>query len=727
MTKSRIILILLLILMIPGCGGKSQPGLIEMDDYVGIDYKKNDVIDITVEKQDIKSFYFEPRGYIDFISTNDQGNLFLMKYDIADGKREEVINLEGSYFLGYSASEGFIQTILTASDDEYILDIYPGLDRHHVIRILRDSIKSEYPFFACCDGINNCILLTRSSIIMIDSSGKILKEKEYDGISFFQAERLSDGTIMAIYTGKDRIRYLAIIEAETMKLIGEVQIDFYPTIICEKEGKCMLSDGKKLFFYDVVNGAVKKYYDLDKYYFKSECVRFLSFSNKKMYLIYQDAQISKSLVKVFEFEESDKSDDGSTSQNNLYDTEGRRIIRIYSATGTEYARSCFGEALTEFNLDNKDFAVDVIPEEADIDIALDSKLNPDIICSLNPGIITKYGKKGYLEDLWLYIDQSEDIKRGDINESVKKLYEIDGHLYGITDEISVKGIRVSDVGGEFDGSWTVEEFVEWLADHNDVKTSSGIDNAYVFYLCLNGLMNDNVNFERGEANFINKRFLDIIKSIAALPLEKTTGSVNLYASSMIDEARMHPYLTSGTVGSIEAMAREDTILGKKLEYVGYPSDSNVAKGILSPLSNVAITVNSDCKEGAYAFIEYWLKHQERELDNIESKYNFSRQRGTFYSINDVFEDTLKAGLGKRAIIINSSQGDEIRIEFDVTSDYIDSAKRMLETAVAESYEQSCVKEIMSEELQYFLNGVCDAETTAQKIQNRVQLFLDETE
>lgn len=407
------------------------------------------------------------------------------------------------------------------------------------------------------------------------------------------------------------------------------------------------------------------------------------------------------------------------------DDTGRKIIYIYSPNGRRFVDACFLGAYEGFNSENEEYCVKIINEEADIDITVDPDINPDIICSMHPNFIYSYAQKGYLEDLWPYIDKSENFNREDFNEAVKTLYESNGHLYGITNELCVLGIRLSNQGDSFDGSFTIEEFLKWLSENKDIRCSVGMDQKTAVFFCLPGLSTDYVDYEKGKASFDSERFVEFLEMAKSLSFfEESKEMIDAMDSKKADEVKNHSYLTSHTIGSAFIVAKEDAVLGKKMVFIGYPSDSEKPEGIITSAYNVAITHKGACREGAYEFIEYWLNEQKKELEAFEKNPNM-HINGAFSSLNENFDKMIEAEIGEYVSSLGYGMDEDSTFEVKVTKEYIEEVKKMLFNARCETNEQREVKTILSEELSNFFDNKKDSYETAKIIQKRVQLFLEE--
>lgn len=723
--RKLIITVLLFFLMVTvGCGKGKQ--VIQNGNANGlVEYVKIDSFEFAIDGVGFNSVFGVHDSGLSCLTAIHDNGFKETRFLFSGEKAEEVFCVDDEHFLNAFFEKDGSATLLTYSENSLFVNTYSfeGL-KIDSIGVPFDVVGEDCPFFVCRKGDGKYVLITRSSLFLIDNSGKLVRKNKLNDETISFAEKLSDGKICITYGHSNRVNEIAFIDNESLEIISKTQIEFYPSLLCEQSGKCMVSDGNYLYTFDNSKNCIEKYCDLGKHHLKSECIRDVFFEDEKMFVVYCDILNDSKNVRVIEFEAQNDNVPSKPLEVENYDEEGKRIIFLYSPDGNYYVRSSFGDVIEEFNLENAEYSVELIEEEADIDITVDSKISPDIFVCMSSVGITNYASKGYLVDLWPYIDDSQFLSREDFIEPVKKLYETDGHLFAITNQLSIKGLRVSDVGADFDGSWTVEEFLEWLSKHKDIRSSSGFEQAYAIWLSLPGIVEDYVDIEAQKAYFDTNRFINILNMTRKLSFDLESKEMYdiLADSSAIYEVNKHPYLTSHTIGSVDIMAKEDAILGKKMEFIGYPSDSEIAQGVITSLYNMAIVSQSGCKEGAFEFVEFWLKYQQKQVELYKESSQMYRLN-YFPSLKSVFEETLNAQAGEQYLYAGNN--DEDVLEYEVTSEYIDKVKEMIENARPETYEQLQIREIVAEELDAFFAGAKDAETTAEIIQNRVQLYLDE--
>ena len=142
--------------------------------------------------------------------------------------------------------------------------------------------------------------------------------------------------------------------------------------------------------------------------------------------------------------------------------------------------------------------------------------------------------------------------------------------------------------------------------------------------------------------------------------------------------------------------------------VGYPTTDGSPFHVLNPRQQLAIYSGSQCKDGAWAFIEYLLSEAEQSWYG-ESGRGFPVRK-------DCFEAYLDKPFGQRAQYMGDA----------VTKQEMDALRFMTEHMyVSQSINNRVISEILFEEIDAFLSGDKTAPEDAEIIQNRVQLYFNE--
>ena len=223
-------------------------------------------------------------------------------------------------------------------------------------------------------------------------------------------------------------------------------------------------------------------------------------------------------------------------------------------------------------------------------------------------------ENGYLEDLSLYLSESEVLSEGDFLNFALEEYNYDGVLAAIPHSFQMSTlIGNSEYVGEEPG-WTLEEIVSFLEDYGTGETSIFGDDptrANVIYNLL--LFNETLFIDRmaGTCNFDNDLFRRLVDAVADFPAEYDSSKVysaytNLQSGKSLlcqigvtDFSRLQPYAAA---------------LSGALTCIGYPTEEGVGIRI-SSMDPMGISALSEYKDGAWEFIESFLQYAETDQFN----------------------------------------------------------------------------------------------------------------
>lgn len=229
-------------------------------------------------------------------------------------------------------------------------------------------------------------------------------------------------------------------------------------------------------------------------------------------------------------------------------------------------------------------------------------------------------KAGVLEDLGKWLDKKGGLKRDDFFDIVLSAYNLDGTIFALPAEVCVRCLSGnSDLLGART-EWTLREFLDFAAEYPDMK----IHNCwYPGYAALTLFQEGNISFvqknENGQLIFDDKLLGDLIEYAKNGPSRQGELGIKL------------AYVCLNT-------AREYRCLDPAPKtFIGFPSQDGQNGCIVENKRSFSICSNSDSKEGAWAFLEYYLLHNE---DNRNDENNFRPNRSTYPALKEVFENRM---------------------------------------------------------------------------------------
>lgn len=433
---------------------------------------------------------------------------------------------------------------------------------------------------------------------------------------------------------------------------------------------------------------------------------------------------------------------GKSGQAPEITEDGKKTVKLYAL----YVDDDFKKDVADFNKASTEYHVEaaVYAEEYPDDPL--TRLNNDIIAGKVPDAvllhpympIDSYISKGFLADLYEFIDNDGTVSRTDFLEGVLKAYETNGGLYELAPCFSVNTLvgKSSLVGSG--AGWTVDEFIRF-ADENPDKYIVG-DSYHVsiskteFFSDITDLCSENfIDRDNGTCSFDSESFIGLMEFAGRFPqeidIEQMEANSNNYWTDYYKACRDgEMLLCKYSLGNFEsARILEKVNYVSPITFKGYPG----AKGngaVLDAYKQLAVAENASNPEGAWEFIKYFLtdEYQERYVKNDSSHFPIkvsaveraaekAREMPYYEDENGrkIYEHkTYWNGLNEVTVGINTDEENKKIIDF------INSAENI-------SRRDSGINAIIAEEAETYFSGKKSAREAAEIIQNRVQNYINE--
>ncbi len=360
-----------------------------------------------------------------------------------------------------------------------------------------------------------------------------------------------------------------------------------------------------------------------------------------------------------------------------------------------------------------------------LDSSLTSKEQAPDLLDLSFLDITKYADAGALEDLNTYMKADETIKKEDFLGNLLEGYTLNGKLVCIPKAFTFMGAFVTDERALEAEEWTVKSLMA-TAETYDVSLFSGDWDEPDVILQLffsDYIMEQFIDWERGTCDLESQEFCSLLEWIKEQTLPQNTSRESLLNPRFINSFENYHHIV--------ADSEEVSILR------GLPTLNGRMDFIVSVDNALGIVSNSGHKEGAWAFLQYFLQ--------TENAYKYSSYTYRFPTrltlLEQIAEDiTTPNYLIIDEKIIKDSDGNPIinpesayyrdgilheyyAMEQQDADALMDLLKQIDFTPDSE-LKQSIIS-ILSEESEAFFNGGKTAQDAAAIIQNRVQLLISE--
>jgi len=345
--------------------------------------------------------------------------------------------------------------------------------------------------------------------------------------------------------------------------------------------------------------------------------------------------------------------------------------------------------------------------------------------------IHSYSRKGLFTDLYEIMETDPSFNKADYLPNVFKALEMDGKLYSIfpTFEIWANIGKASDFGETTIG-WTLDEFISFLDTKPEAEYIIGewtredfITNMIEFYF---------TDPETGGMMFDREDFLKILSAAERFP--KFSPSIESYedwnafnsGAKTGNPLMYRSRISGGVIGPRFERVIEYVLFGEDISYKGLPSPTGSGTYFL-PSMRFAITEKSQRKDGAWEFIKFmmdvyedpswWLNTQLTiKISQLESDlaatlvnplYGTENEYVHFYHLDT---DTIA---GKTIPVGNNTPELNAKIMEVITT-----------TTVVAPNDQ-VVRDIIEEEVAFYLAGQKTPNQVADIIENRVGIYLSE--
>lgn len=362
---------------------------------------------------------------------------------------------------------------------------------------------------------------------------------------------------------------------------------------------------------------------------------------------------------------------------------------------------------------------------------------PDCISYTGTYNMRRFNNLGAVMDMYELSAKYGGFKKEDILDNVTEALEIDGGLYGISQKFQFNlAIGRSDIFPK--GKMTWQEFKDiynstpedmYFSNLSDMNTQEDVFR----FLCANNL-NAFIDFEKGECNFNTPEFAEMLEFTQTVRLMPEFDWQAFYDSHTEDEIVLFQQEDRNRISNGESMIATGyandigSFIDLKHTYnfgdgeftiLNAPSDNPKSNIIFGKLYSVVS--NGKCPEGAWDYINY-ITSESFLTSYLQTERNFVTFKGAFekinaqiryYSENPSYVD--EQGLTHYNYGAQKPITDE---EYNMTLEYISNC------TVSADYNEALYNIIM-EEYTAFSAGDKTAEECAERIQNRVSIFLSE--
>jgi hypothetical protein len=407
------------------------------------------------------------------------------------------------------------------------------------------------------------------------------------------------------------------------------------------------------------------------------------------------------------------------------DSETRAMVMDFNRTSRDY------------RIEIQDYSEYNTPDDASAGL---TKLNTEILTGKMPDLLDvsdalplrQYAQRGYLEDLWPYIDSDAELGRAGVMERALQSAEIGGKLYQVFSSFTLDTLAgASQAVGDKEG-WSLTDLRAamekmgpecCILEQNETRDS-------IFSSLFSRSLDRFVDWDAGTARFDSPEFQEILDFCASFPAQPGTADDGLDAMTRAVEGRQ--LLLRGGVLSLTNVKVNRELFGGNVTFVGYPDGQGIAARFQTE-GSLAMSAACPDKEGAWSFLRRTLLPTGQTFFPSGFPINRADFDGAAEEsmkveyVTDENGETVTDEDGQ-PVVANQSRGllGGLWIPLTpITQDDYDQVMDLYSTAGSLVRQDENIRSIALECAGGFFAGDWTAQEAAAAIQNRVELYLNE--
>ena len=382
-------------------------------------------------------------------------------------------------------------------------------------------------------------------------------------------------------------------------------------------------------------------------------------------------------------------------RSNVVDNEIKNAVQSFNRQSLKY------QIEIVYYEDYMDFYTDLLKKEG-ADLFVLTSMSKDMLSG-----------KGILEDLTPYLETSEVVKKSELVPCVVEAGSAGDKLVCAIPSFYFQGI-ITAQGTTAQGGWTAEDFFS-LTERYPQSKLTDFDGSPVTIL-LNQLSYEigcHIDWAKMSCDFNSDSFQGILMALKANSQKPYQGEKYFTPAEKLHEHEVLTIMT--TIENVEGYLQYREAFEDFGELAGYPGLSGDPAYRLYTNQIYGINSASQCKDGAWAFLEYLWS------DSYQDSVSF------FSARQEVLEEQLSAGAEhEKALYTNSYTGESKEGYPEMTEEDRKTLRYIIENLRWDnSMEQREIQDIVMSEVQAYFQGDKTVESVTEIIQNRVSLYLSE--
>lgn len=317
-----------------------------------------------------------------------------------------------------------------------------------------------------------------------------------------------------------------------------------------------------------------------------------------------------------------------------------------------------------------------------------------------------YASKGILENLDPYLADS-GIR---LVEPVLDALRVDGKLYTLSDSFLLNGLVCPREYSQ-DGGISIRQCMDMAEDYPDAYFIKNAGHRIVLDLMLDADMGSYVNLRDRTCRFDSEDFIGLLDMVNGW--KEPTDDRESWSSSLDELSRKKYLVERVTVTSMVDYLATRRAIRSFGTFAGYPNSGGEAMYRVSFSHLYGMNSASRVKDGAWDFLAYLISEENQKKKPLY-----------FPMTEENFRAALEKGQGENEAFFSLFTGEK-ETGLVPTPQDIEDMWKIVEHVYYSDRQQSVISDIILEETGAVFDGKKTSREAAEKIQNRVSLFLAE--
>lgn len=601
---------------------------------------------------------------------------------------------------------------------------------------LQDTLKTDEDYFYIrsmfCDGEGRIYLVTDSGIGLFDAD-----------MTFKKRVDTNDQYINLAGMGKDGKAYVSMYDpAHSGQVVKEIDFEKGAlgdahegfansngdSLIPGIDGDFLVNDGAKVYEYSLAEEKATELFDwLDCDIFGdyvqgmqlTEDGRIIAairdWSNDETQIAYitkvkaDEAKVKTPVTIGLMYEEQELLE-AAVAFNKQSDTYHVNVK--YYMDRTNYSETSWQDGITALNN------------------ALVSEDAPDLVAVSNISV-PKLAAKGAFEDLNPYLDKSSSIKRENYPENIIESGSVGEKLIYIPKTFMIETIvgKTKNVGEK--SGWSMEDVMAFKEKYPEAELIMGATKARMLEYFLQYNQDAFVDYAAGKCSFDSDEFKKLLQFAGSFPDEYEWSEDGENRPTLLRNDKV--LLESVYISDLYSIQIYPEMFGEAVTYIGFPTTDGSAGIGLRSQNGLAMTAKAHNKDGAWAFIEFYLGREGRMYD-----WGLPADKTAMQKLIEK-ETTVEYQKDEKGELILDEDGNPIPennhggIGYDdweytyhnCTEEEIAEVQRIIAQAKATDTMDTELLGIITEEAEPFFKGQKSVDDVAKIIQSRAQVYVNE--